>query len=202
MKIFRVKYSVCKERNTGVTFMAHAATALIGLACLLVSGCQQGPKSGSTDSIDAFMASLSDQAVERAKSGYGVKLDYSADSVKEVEKILAMKYDMTHSYPVTEEQISDAAHIWGAYIGEVIKRQHPAHWERDSSVGGKGALPIVFNDTGEQSFPCAWVYHRLKNGEEDDVWVKFRFVTQPGGLKQHSPEKKKPAPPTQNKSTP
>jgi hypothetical protein len=182
--------------------MARAIATLTGVVVIFVSACQQAPKSQSVDNLDAFMVSLSAQAVERAKSGYGVTLDYTADSVKEVEKLLAMKYNMARAQPMTEEQTSDAAHLWGAYIGEVIKRQHPAHWERDSSAGGKGALPIVFNDTGEQSFPCAWVYHRLKNGEEDNVWVKFHFVTQPGGLKQYFPEKKKPASATQNKSTP
>jgi hypothetical protein len=182
--------------------VARVIVSLAVLALLLASGCQQTLEKKSPDDIDAFMASLSARAIERAKSGYGVRLDYSADSVKEVEKVLAMKYDLAHTHPMTEEETSDAAHLWGAYIGEVIKRQHPAHWERDSSAGRKGALPIVFNDTGEQSFPCAWVYHRLKNGEEEYVWVKFHFVTQPGGLKQYFPEKKKPAPHAQNKSTP
>jgi hypothetical protein len=184
----------------------------ISVACVLVSlalvafffasGCQQSAKNKPSDDIDAFMASLSAQAVERAKSGYGVTLDYSADSVKEVEKLLAAKYDLAHGHPMTEEELSDAAHLWGAYVGEVIKRLHPAHWERDSSAGGKGALPIVFNDTGEQSFPCAWVYHRLKNGDEDNVWTKFQFVMQPGGLKQYFPGKKKNSSTAQNKSTP
>ncbi len=181
---------------------AGVLVSLAVLAFILASGCQKALQKKSSDNIDVFMASLSVQAVERAKSGYGVTLDYSADSVKEVEKLLAMKYDLGHTHPMTEEETSDAAHLWGAYIGEVIKRQHPAHWERDSAAAGKGALPIVFNDTGEQSFPCAWVYHRLKNGDEDNVWTKFKFVTQPGGLKQYFPEKKKPASPTQNKSTP
>jgi hypothetical protein len=193
--------NVLKEGSPEI-FVARALVSLIVLVLLFASGCQQALQKKSSDDIDAFMTSLSARAVERAKSGYGVTLDYSADSVKEVEKLLAMKYDLARTHPMTEEETSDAAHLWGAYIGEVIKRQHPSHWERDSSAGGKGALPIVFNDTGEQSFPCAWVYHRLKNGDEDNVWVKFHFVTQPGGLKQYFPDKKKPSAAAQNKSTP
>lgn len=50
---------------------------------------------------------------------------------------------------------------------------------------------MVFTDTRQESYPCAWVYHRLKNGEEDNVWTKFYFVTQPGGLKQYFLGKKK-----------
>jgi hypothetical protein len=71
-----------------------------------------------------------------------------------------------------------------------MKRTHPAHWERESVAGGKDSLPIVFNDAREESYLCAWVYHRLKNGE-DNVWTKFYFVAQPGGLRQYVPDKKK-----------
>lgn len=102
--------------------MTYAASALMGLAVLFVWGCQQGPKNGSTDNIDAFMVSLSAEAVERAKSGYGVKLDYTADSVKEVEKLLAMKYDMTKAHPMTEEETSGR----GSHLGSLHRRGYQA----------------------------------------------------------------------------
>jgi hypothetical protein len=172
------------------------------ILALFASGCHHRPENSSPENIDAFMASLSAQTVERARSAYGVTLDYSPDSVKEVEKLLATKYELQKSHPMTEEETADAAHLWGAYIGEVMKRLRPAHWTRDSAAAGKDALPIVFNDTGEESFPCAWVYHRLTNGEEDNVWVKFHFVTQPGGLKQYFPPKKNSDFATRNKNAP
>ena len=170
--------------------MPRFISLCIGIAMLFATACQQAPKRDPLNNIDEYMASLSAQAVTRAGSGYGVKLDYSPDSVKGVEKILATKYDMQKTQPMTESEKADAANLWGAYIGEVMKRMHPAHWMRDSSAAGKGALPIVFNDSGEESYPCAWVYHRLMNGEEDNVWTKFHFITQPGGLKQYFPPKK------------
>jgi hypothetical protein len=146
------------------------------------------------------MAALAAHAVERAKSGYGITLNYSPDSVKQVETVLAMKYNMQKAQPMSERDVADAAHLWGAYIGEVMKRKRPAHWMRDSSAAGEGALPIVFNDTGEESYPCVWVYHRLKNGEEDNVWVKFSFISRPGGLKQYFPHKDKPGLAKENKN--
>lgn len=166
------------------------------------AGCRQAPKNNSSENIDKFMVSLSAQAVERARSGYGVTLDYSPDSVKEVEKVLAAKYELQKTHPMTETEIADAADLWGAYLGEVMKRMHPAHWARDSVAGGKNALPLVFNDTAEESFPGTWVYHRLKNGEEDNVWTKFYFITQPGGLKQYFPPRKKQSPDAKNKNAP
>jgi hypothetical protein len=182
--------------------------ARIGLSILLsvtaffASSCKNAQPVADVKNIDSYMASLAAQAVDRANSSYGITLDYSPDSVKEVEKLLGVKYDMAKTQPMSEDEMSDAAHLWGSYVGEVMKRLHPAHWERDSAAGGKDALPIVFNDTREQSFPCAWVYHRLKNGDEDNVWFKFHVVTQPGGLKQYFPPKKEITPAPQSKSTP
>ena len=173
--------------------MPRFISLCIGIAMLFATACQQAPKRAPLNNIDEYMTSLSAQAVERAKSSYAITLDYSPDSVKEVEKILAMKYELQKTHPMTESEEADAAHLWGAYIREVMKRMHPAHWTRDSTATGKDALPIVFNDSGEESYPCAWVYHRLTNGEEDNVWIKFHFITQPGGLNQYFPLKKKPS---------
>ena len=168
--------------------MSRIAILLLGIT-LLASSCRQSRKNDLAENIDTYMASLSAQAVKRAGSSYGVTLDYSPDSVKEVEKILATKYEMQKTHPRAEIEITDAAHLWGAYIGEVMKRIHPAHWVRDSDVAGENALPIMYEDHSGESYPCAWVYRRLKNGEEDNVWIKFHFLTQPGGVKKYFPSK-------------
>jgi hypothetical protein len=171
--------------------MPRFISICLGIAMLFATACRQAPQRDPLKNIDEYMASLSAQAVKRAGSSYGVNLDYSPDSVKEVEKILATKYELQKTHPMTETEKADAANLWGAYIGEVMKRMHPAHWTRDSTAAGKDALPIVFNDSGEESYPCTWVYHRLVNGDEDNVWVKFHFITQPGGLKRYFPPKQK-----------
>ena len=71
--------------------MPCTAIILLGIA-ILASSCRQSHKNGSAENIDTYMASLSAQAVKRAGSSYGVTLDYSPDSVKEVEEILGAKY--------------------------------------------------------------------------------------------------------------
>ncbi len=182
--------------------MLRTISLLMSISVLFASACHQAPRNNSPLNPDTYMALLAAQAVERARSAYGVTLDYSSDSVKDVEKLLATKYELKRSRPITEKELADAADLWGAYIGEVMKRMHAAHWARDSVAGGKDALPLVFNDTGEESFPCAWVYHRLKNGEEDNVWTKFYFITQPEGLNQYFPPKKKPAADAKSKNAP
>jgi hypothetical protein len=179
-----------KQSTLSVTLPLDLVLTLL-LIAFSFSGCLRAGKTGTAEDIDQYMASLATNAVERARSGYGITLDYSSNSVQEVEKLLAMKYDMQKTRPMSERDVEDAAHLWGAYIGEVMKLKRPAHWARDSAAAGADALPIVFNDTREESYPCAWVYHRLKNGEGDNVWVKFTLISQPGGLKQYFPPKKK-----------
>jgi hypothetical protein len=182
--------------------MRHASTLFLALALLFSSACQKGRATFASENVDQDMVSLSAQAVERARSSYGVTLDYSPDSVKQVETLLATKYELQKTHPMTEQEIADAAHLWGAYVGEVIKRIHPAHWVRDSQVAGKDALPIVYEDNSGESYPCAWVYHRLKNGEEDNVWIKFHYYTQAGGLEKYFQPKTESASPGKNKNAP
>ena len=182
--------------------MRHAACLFIAASILLASACQKSRSNYSSENIDQYMVSLSAQAVERARSSYGITLDYTPDSVKQVETLLATKYELQKTHPMTEQEIADTTHLWGAYIGEVIKRVHPAHWVRDSAIAGKDALPIVYEDKSGESYPCAWVYHRLKNGEEDNVWIKFHFLTQPGGVKKYFPPKTETVPPGKNQNAP
>jgi hypothetical protein len=174
--------------------MRQIPCLFLATTVFLVSACQRGRSNHPPGNIDQYMVSLSAQAVELARSGYGINLDYSPDSVKEVEKLLATKYGLQKTHPLTEQETADAAHLWGAYIGEVIKRIHPAHWVRDSEVAGKDALPIVYEDKSGESYPCAWVYHRLNNGEEDNVWIKFHYFTQPEGVNKYFPPKAKSDP--------
>src|SRR5213592_1894732 len=95
--------------------MSRIAILLLGIT-LLASSCRQSRKNDLAENIDTYMASLSAQAVKRAGSSYGVTLDYSPDSVKEVEKMLATKYEMQKTHPMAEIEITDAAHLWGASV--------------------------------------------------------------------------------------
>jgi len=56
-------------------------------------------RNNSPENMDRYMAWQSAQGVERARSGCGVTLDYRADSAKEVENLLATKYDRQRLTP-------------------------------------------------------------------------------------------------------
>jgi integrase len=54
------------------------------------------------------------------------------------------------------------------------RRAELTHLKRDDPVGGEKSYPIVWG--GGHSYPMAWCYHRIVNGPEDNVWIKYRVL--------------------------
>lgn len=123
-------------------------------------------------SPSALMHAVAAAAVGRAREAYGVELDFSPGSVERVEEILARLHEAARAgEPVDARR---EALTWGAYIGEVIIREKGGRWERDHSAGGPGSFPLLWGD--HASFPIGWCGKRIENGEEDNVWVKYRAL--------------------------
>jgi hypothetical protein len=130
-----------------------------------------GLKFKNTDQFIQYMAS---EAVKDAEREDHINLDYSVDSIKQVEEILGRLHGQYATDPssISAKGLGSA---YGAYIGEVIRRSEPgARWERDDAVGGEKSYPIIWQDG--HSYPMAWCYHRIVNGPEDNVWVKYQAL--------------------------
>ena len=125
--------------------------------------------------IDFVMDRHAEDAVIEAQEKYTVVLDYSPASVEKVDAILAGLHAEYVKHPVDEKTVGRQSRLWGAYLGAVIKKVRPAKWEIDSDVAGKGALPLVFGPKS-QTFPCAWTYKRIVNGDEDNIIVKYQLL--------------------------
>lgn len=148
--------------------------AMLGLMLLMAvnipshSNAPNVPKFKTTDEMMQFLAS---QAVQMADQNNGVKLDYSPDSIKDVEKVLGSIHD-EYQRTNTTEGMRGLAMAYGAYIGEVIRRSEPgAKWERSDAVGGEDSYPLIWR--GGSSYVVAWCYRRIANGDEDNVWFKY-----------------------------
>src|ERR1700761_8637456 len=88
------------------------------------------PKEAKTTA--EFIQSLSAEAVKDADANNQIKLDYNVDSIKKVEQILGKLHE---KYEKLQSSISvtGLSGAYGAYIGEVIRKNEPGvHWERDS----------------------------------------------------------------------
>lgn len=67
-------------------------------------------------------------AVDLASQNFGVKLDWSENSIQKVEQMLArLHVEMSNARP-TEDTIWSFAKLFGSYIGEVIRRHHGGEW--------------------------------------------------------------------------
>ncbi len=124
-------------------------------------------------STDGFIQYMAEQAVRDARQD-GVSLDYSVDSIERAERELGKLHDQ---YTADPSSISarGLASAYGAYVGEVIRKTEPGtRWERDDPVAGEKTYPLIWG--AGNSYPMAWCYHRIVNGPEDNVWVKYSVL--------------------------
>ncbi|MGH2535773.1 MAG: hypothetical protein ACRDHL_00065 [Candidatus Promineifilaceae bacterium] len=127
------------------------------------------------------MAQLAERAVAMAEQAFDISLDYSEASVEHVEFILGRLYDemprgrlaWLRGRP-SPQQLGRMATIWGAYLGEVIRRRWGGHWAPTSPRLNQ-ALPTLLLASGEL-YPPAKVYQRLTKGPEDNVSFYYQVL--------------------------
>ncbi len=124
--------------------------------------------------VAEFTQWLATEALKDAKENNQITLDYSPESIRSVEKILGGIHDAYVKNP-SSISANGLGPAYGAYIGEVIRKSEPgARWERDDAVAGEKSYPIILGSG--HSYPMAWCYHRIVNGDGDNVWVKYQVL--------------------------
>lgn len=121
-----------------------------------------------------FMPQLAQRAVAYAAE-HGRRLDYSAESVQDVEALLGELHDLRAKGSLDDRGVNQHALRFGAYVGEVLRRRYNGTWHLDHEVGGPSSFPISWG--GGESFPVTWCGKRILNGDEDNVWFKYQVVT-------------------------
>lgn len=153
------------------------AVAFLSLSCRRVPVSAKSPVGleaiSPSDDTPARMRHFAEQAVIDAAGRYRTQLDYSPESVEAVERILDSLARASNAQRSTDADLRAEALIFGAYIGEVIRRQHGGEWARDHQQAGPGSYPLSWQ--GHDSFPYGWCYKRLTNGPEDNVWHKYQY---------------------------
>ncbi|GMA97773.1 hypothetical protein [Pelosinus sp. IPA-1] len=123
--------------------------------------------------IQEQMSSLANTAVRYAQK-FNEKLDFSRESIKVVEEILEYYFQDLQNCAAdekpSEEQVWSMALIWGAYIGEVMRRElGPDYiWSNEEKFEEK--TPHILKVGKSQcAFPINKVHKRLLNGPEDNI---------------------------------
>lgn len=122
-----------------------------------------------------FLSGQAQIAVKTARTKWELSLDFSAESLKQVEAVLGHLYDMAKAAPEherpSEKQIEGASMAWGVYVGEVIRRHYGGKWELKKP---EGVLQLTIKESA--LFPLRKVQKRLTNGPEDNVAFYFHAM--------------------------
>lgn len=118
-----------------------------------------------------------------ARSQFQIELDYSEQSIHQIEQILGRMYDQRptglRKLVVGKryaEQLPYLAQIWGAYIGEVMRRAVGGQWEfAEKLYPGQEVVALKWDDEN-MCFPVGKVHKRLTNGPEDSVASFYRVI--------------------------
>ncbi len=101
-----------------------------------------------------------------------IKLDYSPQSIRDVENVLSGIHD-GYLKSGDDTGLNGIALEFAAYIVEVIRRNYgPVKWDRDGSEFGPDSFPLSWR--GKFLFPYAWCQKRIFDGPGDNVWIKFK----------------------------
>ena len=119
-----------------------------------------------------MMRGFAEQAVRLGRE-FKVHLDYSENSLQEVEHLLGRLHDdMSKS---DANKIEEMAKIWGGYLGEVVRRRFGGEWSIDKYPAGD-FLIVSFNVNGARLFPSMKVHKRLTEGSSENIWSFYQSV--------------------------
>ena len=115
-------------------------------------------------------------AIEYANE-FNKTLDYSENSIVDLEEILDWySKDVSVSKP-TENQIWSMAIIFGSYLGETLLKNGLSEkgfvWGKEPSSN----IPLLIRNDSAYLTPNDKVYKRLVNGGEDSVISFYQFAT-------------------------
>jgi len=117
------------------------------------------------------MAGYARAAADLAKSQFKQKLDFTAESIYNLDDILVLVAESP------ELDLDFEVRLWGGYLGEVLRRRYAGTWEMTQYPGGAAAVPAV-EVRGSRLFPLMKVYRRLTIGTEEDLRAFFAMVTE------------------------
>lgn len=107
-----------------------------------------------------------------ALNSYGLNLDFSTESINDVETILA---DIHKTGNVLDDEtfMTVIALRFAAYIITTLEQNtEKGEWELYDPESGENSLPFYWRDMTLR--PFMWCIKRMVNGEEDNIYAKYK----------------------------
>ena len=128
-------------------------------------------ESTSYADLGEMMDGYARAAVGLAKTEFHQTLDFTSESIDGLDEVLVLVGESP------EMDVDFETRLWGAYLGEVLRRRYAGSWEMTQYPGGAVAVPAV-DVRGSRLFPLMKVYRRLTMGEEEDLRGFYAMVTE------------------------
>src|ERR1700756_2549242 len=126
------------------------------------------------ESVSAMTDAYAQKAVIIARE-FNTNLDYSENSLMELEGILAqLALDLPAGGPSSDD-LTEMCKLWGSYFGEVVRRRFGGEWSIET-YPGKQFATLTLNVNGNKLFPSIKVHRRLTEGDAENVWEFYRMV--------------------------
>jgi hypothetical protein len=122
------------------------------------------------ESVTAMAGAYAEQAVQKARE-FNTQLDYSENSLIEVEVILAELACQVWE----DDAVGETCKMWGSYLGEVVRRRFGGQWSVET-YPGKQFATLTLSIGGNKLFPTMKVHRRLTQGEDDNVWSFYKMI--------------------------
>jgi len=129
----------------------------------------------SHETVDAMVSAYAEQAVTIARE-FNAQLDYSENSLMELEAILVQLSRDMPSSPSSASEVSEMCKMWGSYLGEVVRRRFGGEWSIET-YPGKQFATLTLNVNGNKLFPSVKIHRRLSEGDADNIWTFYRMVS-------------------------
>jgi hypothetical protein len=124
------------------------------------------------DSFDAMMLAYADEAV-RTAAAKGERLDFTEASIAGVERCLATTADVAGQ--LASDNLEHETRVWGAYLGEVVRRRFGGEWQMSQYPGGALAVPTL-EVRGSNLYPMMKVYRRLTMGSQENLTEFYAMI--------------------------
>lgn len=125
------------------------------------------------------MMAYAEAAVRIAGEDHGMTLDFSPDSIAQLETVLAARI------PMPEAELEDATRLWGGYFGEVFRRKYPAEWvmalyptpqNSGRPTSAEDMSMPALSVGGSQIYPLLKVFRRITLGPGEDLSAFYAKV--------------------------
>lgn len=110
---------------------------------------------------------LARRAVEIARKDYGITLDFSRQSLRDLNRLLDRAHSLITS-PAYAGKVPDRTiQVWGAYLGETIRRENNGIWTENPAASEYRQYSI--NTPTGNIFPMEQVYLRVVEGKKNNL---------------------------------